>query len=311
MKPNSARILAMIGFLFLLSACANPTSTPVVLNATVTVSIPTLTPTIAPAETIVPTLTAAPTLTPTIAPIQTALPTNTVVPSPTDKPTITLTPTPPRPPTVDEVLAGCPTAAQVASINADFKMSFEADLTVGKFVCTATQGSVDLTLMQKRAYNILLVAKQITFSKPLPWTDKSLYAWLAGTIKGIRFRSDIPFSYCCQPANTIDIRVADNEYIVLTDRWVDPRSGGGLRDTFVLLVHEARHNEGKPHTCGANDNTIGELGAWGVQYDLLTWLADYTDPAFFVTTGAPSNYVRTLTKSEAENIRKTRFCKPE
>lgn len=296
MKLDSARTLMLVGLHFLLVACANPTRAPGVPSAAATTAV------------------IVPTLTPTTAPTQTSAPTSTnpVVPSPTVKPTGTSTRTAAPPsPTVDAILARCPTAADVASINADFKMSFEADPTAGKFACATAQGSVDLTLMQKRAYNILLVAKQITFSKPLPWTEKSLYPWLAGAIKGMRFRSDIPLSYCCQPAHTLDIRATDNESIVLTDRWVEPRSGGGLRDTLVLLVHEARHNEGKPHTCGANDNTLGELGAWGVQYNLLTWFADYTDPAFFVTAGAPPDYVRTLTKSEAENIRKTRFCKPE
>jgi hypothetical protein len=204
---------------------------------------------------------------------------------------------------VDQLLARCPTAAEAAAIDADFKLALDADPTKGTLVCTVAGGSADLTLLQRRIYQTVQVARRLTFSKPLPWTSKPLYDWLRGAIKGIRFRTDIALSYCCDPANTIDVRVADNTYVMLTDRWVDPARFGGLVDTLVLLVHEARHNEGFLHTCGSNDKTIAELGAWGVQYQFLNWLADYADPAFLTDASLTQIY-----KSDAESIRKTRFC---
>lgn len=205
---------------------------------------------------------------------------------------------------VDQLLARCPTAQQVAAINAGLKLTFEADPTAGKLVCTASTGSADLTLLQRRIYQTLQVVKRLEFSQPLPWTTKPLYVWLTDTIKAVRFRSDIELSFCCQPKDTINIKVANNMYHVLTDRWIDPSIGGGLADLVVLLVHEARHNEGRPHTCGANDNTIGELGAWGVQYYLDLWLSDYVDANLFNNP----TYPQTM-KKHAEDIRKTRFCR--
>jgi hypothetical protein len=180
---------------------------------------------------------------------------------------------------------------------------FEADPTKGSFVCTTAAGSANLTLLQRRVYQTLQVARRLTFSKPLPWTSKSLYDWLRGAIKAFRLRSDIDVSYCCDPANTINVRVANNAYFVLTDKWIDPPIGGGLMDTLVLFVHESRHNEGFPHTCGADDKTIAELGAWGVQYELLNWFADYAD-----TTLLSDRSLATIYRADADAIRKTRFC---
>ena len=51
--------------------------------------------------------------------------------------------------------------------------------------------------------------------------------------------------------------------------------------TFMqLLVHEARHNNGKPHTCGTKDQTISEMGAWGSAYTFQQWIAEKTQPGF-------------------------------
>ena len=204
---------------------------------------------------------------------------------------------------VDQLLARCPTAAEAAAIDADFKLTFDADPTKGTLVCSAATGSVDLTLLQRRIYQTIQVAKRLTFSKPLPWTSKPLYDWLRGAIKGMRFRADIALSYCCDPANTIDVRIADNQYTMLTDRWVEPGRLGGLVDLLVLLVHEARHNEGFLHDCGPNDKTIAQLGAWGVQYQLLTWLAEDADPTFLTDAGLAQIY-----RADAANIRQSRFC---
>jgi hypothetical protein len=215
-------------------------------------------------------------------------------------------------PTVDQVLARCPTVQEVAAINGDLRLSFEADPTAEQLVCTAATGSADLTLLQRRIYQTLVVTKQLQFSQPLPWTDKPLYSWLVSAIKGIRFRSEIGNSYCCDPKDTINVRVASNVAFVTTDRWVNPQSGVGLMDTMVLFVHEARHNQDYRHTCAmiqngtpipnTNDKTIAEMGAWGVQYYLDTWLANYSDPGFI-----NDPYYRQLALADAKTTRE-RFC---
>ncbi len=212
--------------------------------------------------------------------------------------------------TVDDFFARCPTAEEIAAINRDLTLKFEGDPTAGTLACKASEGSADLTPLQKRAYQSVLIMQQLHFDQPLPWTDKSLYQWFTSTIKGMRFSKDFSSSYCCDPPDVIDIKVADNSYLMLTDRWIDPSIGGGLQDTMVLYVHEARHNEGFPHTCsnGQDDKTIAELGAWGVQYDLLLWLAQHGEPGFLVPREGNPNSYRLIALSDAMDIQSSRFC---
>lgn len=88
-------------------------------------------------------------------------------------------------------------------------------------------------------------------------------------------------------------------YINLTDKFIDPVYGGGLMDTMVLFIHEARHAQ-KPHTDGSNDKTLRELGAWGVQYYTYLYLADKSN--FFVTP-----YEQTVLRGDADSTRQERF----
>ena len=299
---SCARFGLILSIACLTLAACSPTVTAVPSTATSSpaTAAPASTPGSLPAETATASPTAATPPTGTAAPLPSASPSRT--PTATGLPGRISTVLPPVS-VVDQLLARCPTAAEVAAVTADCKLTFDADPTKGTLVCGAATGSADLTVLQRRIYETIQVAKRLTFSKPLPWTSKPLYDWLRGAIKGMRFRADIALSYCCDPANTIDVRIADNQYTMLTDRWVEPGKLGGLADLLVLLVHEARHNEGFLHDCGANDKTIAELGAWGVQYQFLTWLADYADPAFLTDASLAQIY-----RADAVNIRQSRFC---
>lgn len=153
-------------------------------------------------------------------------------------------------------------------------MSFTADPSAGTLVCTATQGSRDMTLLQERAYQAVLMFTWIRFDAPLPWTNLPLDAWFPQAIHGIDFRGDTQNSYCCLSGGVIVIQT--NNLAVLTKEmspWVS------VRGLTTLFVHEARHNEGYPHTCGTWDKTIAELGSWGVQYYYKLWLGTHSDPA--------------------------------
>lgn len=271
---NRFALIALMAFVVLIAACATPTA------------VPSTTPT--------------------------PQPTNTSAPTATRRPSPTLTKTP-SVSAVDQLLARCPTAQEVASINADLKLNFLADPTAGKLVCATASGSADLSLLQRRAYQTLLTMKHLQFTQPLPWTNKTLYVWYVSAIKGITFRSDIQFSACCSPKDIMLVRVANNLYLLQTDRWIEPTISGGAQDTIALLVHEARHNEGYTHDCplnsggtvtpNANDRTIAQLGAWGVEYYFFQWLANYADSSFL---NDPS--YRQTAQAGADNIRKTRFC---
>lgn len=84
--------------------------------------------------------------------------------------------------------------------------------------------------------------------------------------------------------------------------------------TLALFVHEARHANGWPYTCGNLDSTLDELGAWGVQYYLERWLAAHSDPSFFTPAdGDPDSqfypylYMQSMAEA-AEGVRVARFC---
>jgi uncharacterized repeat protein (TIGR01451 family) len=209
---------------------------------------------------------------------------------------------------VDALLAGCPSAAEVAAINADLQLSFEGTLSGGTLVCTAASGSANLTEVQRRVYQTLRVMKALSFARPLPWTAQSLYPWLVSAIDGIRFRTDIDTSFCCSPARFINISVGSNSYLVLTPRWIEPQLGGGLYDLAGLFVHEARHSDGKPHTCGPSDQTIFELGAWGAQYYFGIWTALYSGSLLDAPAPNPGLY-RAASIAHAEQLlAASRFC---
>ncbi len=165
--------------------------------------------------------------------------------------------------TADEIADGCPTAAQIAQINADFTISFEGDPTAPTLVCTAADGSADLTRMKERFYDALLVMREMSFARPLPWTSKPLYEWLNDAIAGIRLRTDIANTSCCSPANTINLRAQ-------SVNWNEP-GFDGISIVHDLLAHEGRHAEGFPHTCMSNDQTLGEKGGWYTHYKIREW----------------------------------------
>lgn len=214
------------------------------------------------------------------------------------------TSTPPEanwPATVDEVLAECPAAQEIAEIDSKIDLSFEADPTAGKLVCTAAEGSADLTRAQKNAYNAVRIMKHLTFDAPLPWTDQSLYDWFTGTISAIRFRSDIASHFCCGTPPTINIRAELHAFH--SDRWT---AVGAL---MRLYIHEARHTY-MAHRCETGtDRTIAELGAYGVEARLYEWLAYHSDPDFLTMLApGPGNDYREAARHNYFSLLGTMFC---
>lgn len=173
---------------------------------------------------------------------------------------------------MDELLADCPTAEEIAGVDSRIDMQFDADPTAGVLVCSAAAGSADLTREQKNAYNAILIMKELTFDAPLLWTDQTLYDWFTTTISAIRYRSDIASHSCCGTPPTINIRAELHTFY--SDRWT------AVGRLMALYVHEARHTY-MAHRCEKGvDRTIAELGAYGVEARLYEWLAYHGDPAF-------------------------------
>jgi len=223
--------------------------------------------------------------------------------------------------TIDDALAGCPTAAEVASIKAKLTLGFEYDSTAPALVCTAAAGSANLTEMMRRVYKLLLVIPQVTaFDAPLPWTTGTYTNWLYNEsgLTGIRFRQGIGNSYCCEPAGVINLVVGlgppyIDAYSESKPVWWDPNGGGYGSGLLSIITHESRHIKYGPHTCGSEDDTVEELGAWGTQISLSAWLADHSNPGFFRPRNPPANtsgaaYYRDYERSFAEQLREGEIC---
>ena len=194
----------------------------------------------------------------------------------------------------NDILHRCPRPVEVARSDRDLTLSFEGDLTVGQIVCSAAQSSRDLTLLEAQVYRVLTIMRHLKFDAPLPWTSNSLYGWMVSQIRGIRFLSDIANSSCCWDG-MMKVRTTNSASLTYPTefQWV-----AGL---LVLFVHEARHAV-IPHTCGNDDNTIDELGAWGVQYHMYLFLGSRFDPAF-ITPADRSEFM-----FRAQQTCRSRFC---
>ena len=167
---------------------------------------------------------------------------------------------------VDDLISSCPTPQEVNALKQAVPISFESDPSAGVLVCQAAKGSVDLTRLQERSYQALRLMKAIPFDAPLPWTHGGLYDWLVANLKGIRYRADISEDFCCDPAGVINIPAAGLGVLQSND-------ASWLFELMVVFIHETRHAEIGPHTCGTNDQTLSDLGAWGVQYYAHEWMA--------------------------------------
>jgi hypothetical protein len=205
------------------------------------------------------------------------------------------------PPTVDEILTGCPTAAEIAEVESRIHLKFDADPTAGRMVCTTAAGSADLTREQKNAYNAVLIMKDLTFDAPLPWTDQSLYDWFTGSIEFIEFRSDIATHHCCGSPPTVSIKA--DLHIYYSDRWT------AVGSLMRLYVHEARHRF-MAHRCETGmDNTIAELGSYGVEARLYEWLAYHSDPKVLaMLSPGPTNDYREEARQNFYSMQRYMFC---
>jgi uncharacterized repeat protein (TIGR01451 family) len=178
---------------------------------------------------------------------------------------------------IEELVSGCPPAADVAAIDATVRLQFDGDPTAGTSVCTAAQSGRSLSLLQERVYHSLQVMRSLRYSRPLPWTSASLYDWFVHAIRGVRFRNDIDYSSCCEPGSDT-IWIQTKTLAVAQTNLPKEFSTADLALNFIsLLAHEARHNEGKSHTCGFYDQTLDEQGAIAVQVELALWDALYSD----------------------------------
>src|SRR3984893_8326044 len=209
--------------------------------------------------------------------------------------------------TIELNLGRCPTAAELASVDSSVTMTFASDPSAGTIVCTAAQGSRDLTLLQERAYQAVLMFTWIRFDTPLPWTSQNLDGWFAHAIHGVSFSADYQYSYCCAPGGVIVVQ--SKNLMVLSPVTLPYQIFTAVSSLAALFIHEARHNEGYLHTCttgdraGQNDNTIAELGSWGIQYYFYVWMGTHANP------GLLSENLQLQSRQEAETMPARFFCR--
>lgn len=179
----------------------------------------------------------------------------------------------------------CPTVEELAEIDRIVPVVF-ADS--GTLVCRSSDGSRDLTQVQKNVYQALLFMKQVEFDAPLPWTRASLFGWFTSNVRGVRVIAPPAFDSCCDPPGVISL--------------VGNRATEWTLSPFLMaMVHEARHVDGGRHTCGEFlDNRIADLGAHGVTYYLLAWLGMHWPAA--------SQPEREWALYRAESLRASAFC---
>ena len=253
-KPIQRICLLLSTALLMLLAC-NLTTIPTQLTGAET----------PPPSQIIPT--PHPTLTPT-DPIPTQSPPTAVAETPVGNPC------PLAYESVDAIMSSCPTACELAWFDNDFDILFDDASGLPAYTCQDgldPDGGVNPRLA---VYQALRAMAALSFDQPLPWTDLELYEWLHNAIDGIKLTTT-SVSYCCDPQHRIVLK-ADLLSQPSQASWYDPQTGIGVANLVGLIVHEARHAEIGGHTCGHDDLTLDELGAWGVQYYYFIWLAEHT-----------------------------------
>ena len=148
--------------------------------------------------------------------------------------------------------------------------------------------------------------KQMSFSKPLPWTDKSLYLWFTSSCHKITFDTTVSFSEADAANQQIFIQISTNSTLLLQNKWMDTSSGTGIADTIALFVHEARHLNGYGHTAGSLDATLNELGAWGAEYYFYKLAGGYSN-----ITNSIMQYTSEALLGDAQNILSWSIVNPQ
>lgn len=200
-----------------------------------------------------------------------SVPPDDISPEPLPSPTSVLN--------IDILMQTCPTSEEIDRFHRDLDLFFDPVSEFPAYTCELGINPEESPNRRWVLYQALRAIGAIHFDQPLPWTSLPLYDWLEGAINGIAL-SETEYSYCCDAQHRIVLKadLFDQEDM---KTWVNPQSGHGLIGLIGLIVHEARHAEVGGHTCGNDDATFEEMGAWGTQYYLFMYIAEHTSEGFF------------------------------
>ena len=194
---------------------------------------------------------------------------------------------------IGNFLERCPTNDPAyTQIRQDFELRLDGEVITSTITCTEPISSLPIEQFTDEliALQVFRTAYYMGMGTEgyLPWTAKSLYAWMASDISGVNFKTAAGQLYCCDTINgkryfsTSLQDASQREY---------KRAWPGIASSLNFYAHEIRHADaGAPgHTTGCLafplptdppgcDATydLSNLGSYGVQYWLESkWATGY------------------------------------
>ena len=198
---------------------------------------------------------------------------------------------------IQSFLEHCPTTDPAyAQIRQDFELLADGQPDLSPITCTEPISALPIDQLTDEliAVQVLRTAYYMSMGTEgrLPWTPKSLYAWMASSVNGIDLKTAATTFSCCEFMNGKVYFVAPRQDAFNRDfkrTWNS--SGSGISGSLGVYVHEIRHLTGPGHVTGCNDfplptDPLGcdatydltNLGSFGVQYWLeSSWATGYLD----------------------------------
>jgi len=199
----------------------------------------------------------------------------------------------------DPTLAACPSPEGVTTIGVEITLAPEIQNL--PLVCRAAEGSVDLTQRQHFVYAALRAMDKLRFTRPLPWTNQSLWGWFSGLRPRILVKASGTTS-CgpCFPGGAPFPGGATLNMLVTSDT---PINWHNIVQFLGALAHEARHIEVGHHPCeGIRDQRVADMQAFGVHNSVYTWVAEY------IVEGIVTQSDRDAARTWACQQRSVAFC---
>lgn len=174
----------------------------------------------------------------------------------------------------------------INTILSDFEIRLNG-IKVNSFPCTEPISAMAVAnysnpLIYLQTLRVIYYMDRGMTGKHLPWTDKSLYAWMKDNVNGIDVRDGVSGGYCCE--------VLDGKVLFVTGVQDDfnrdfDKGWRGISGNIDFFAHEIRHRNGSgyPHSscCGLtngcdNEYNENDLSPYGLQYWLnKSWLTGY------------------------------------
>jgi len=197
---------------------------------------------------------------------------------------------------IESFLEKCPTNDPAyPQITQDFELLADGQPDLTPITCTEPISTLPISQLTDEliAEQVLRTAFYMSIGTQgkLPWTPKSLYAWMASSINGIDLKTAAGQLFCCEFMNGKVYFVASRQDAFSRDfkRTWSSISGSGISGSLGFYAHEIRHLTGPGHVtgcpafplptdpvgCDATYN-LTNLGSYGVQYWLeSSWATGY------------------------------------